>query len=130
MSLRISGILSLLLVFGSCRNKPLPNQEMIDLLKVSARIDHNHENIFSTEALVKKANALLQLGEEQKAIDILEGSLQKISPGDMDKRQSILKNLAIAYLRLGERANCIQGHTAASCIFPIAADGVHHDKTG
>ena len=66
---------------------------MIDLLKVSARFDHNHENVFSPEAIIeycdsivsqtsdqdaqrtalsKKANALLQLGQEQKAIDIFQ----------------------------------------------------------
>ena len=83
-----------------------------------------------TEALSKKANALLQLGEEQKAIDIYQDLLNKISAGNLEQRQSILKDMAIAYLRLGERMNCIHNHNAESCIFPISNGGMHHDKTG
>jgi hypothetical protein len=140
-----------LISLAACKDKPLPNQEMIDLLKVSARYDHNRENVFSPEAIItycdsvlgntsdeeaqmkalsKKANSLLQLGEEQQAIDIFQGLLAKLSRGNIDQRQAILKDLAIAYLRLGDRTNCINNHTAESCIFPLAGGGVHRDKTG
>lgn len=140
-----------LLSLASCREKRLPNQEMIDLLKASARFDHNYENVFSPEAIIeycdsilsntsdedtrrkafsRKANALLQLGQEQKAIDIFQELLNRVSPGDFEQRQTVLKDLAIAWLRLGDRTNCINNHTAESCIFPIAGGGVHHDKTG
>jgi len=135
----------------SCKDGHLPNQEMINLLKVSAREDHNRENVFAPEAMIeycdsilqnggednvrrtalsKKANALLQLGKEQKAIDIYQGLLDKLSPGDIEQRQRVMKDLAIAYLRLGDRTNCINNHNAESCIFPIAGGGVHRDKTG
>ncbi len=50
--------------------------------------------------------------------------------GNLDQRQSIMKDLAIAYLRLGERMNCINNHSAESCIYPIANGGIHKDKTG
>jgi hypothetical protein len=124
---------------------------MIDLLKVSEKNDNNPGNVFCPEAMVKfcdsilksssdknvltdasdkKANALLQLGEEQKAIDIYQDLLDKVSPGELDKRQSILKDMANAYFRLGERANCIHNHNAESCIYPISNGGIHHDKTG
>jgi hypothetical protein len=144
-------LLFLLIGMAACKDNHLPNQEMIDLLKVSARFDHNHENVFSPEAMIeycdsilskasddnarraalsKKAGALLQLGQEQKAIDIYQGLLAKISLGDIEQRQPVIKDLAIAWLRLGDRANCINNHTAESCIFPIAGGGVHRDKTG
>jgi len=150
MSYRIL-VFCVLLGLVSCKDKRLPNQDMIDLLKESARIDHNHENIFSPEAMIgycdsilsdgaderakrtalnKKANALLQLGEEQKAIDILQDLLDKTSLGNIEQRQAILKDLAVAWLRLGDRTNCINQHTAQSCIFPIAGNGIHRDKTG
>jgi hypothetical protein len=124
---------------------------MIDLLKESAKIDHNHENVFSPEAVIeycdsilqhdpsedarkealsKKGNAFLQLGEEQKAIDIFQGLLGETSLGEMDQRQAIMKDLAIAWLRLGDRVNCINNHTAESCIYPISGGGIHRDKTG
>ena len=38
--------------------------------------------------------------------------------------------MAIAYVRLGERTNCIHNHNAESCIFPVSTGGMHHDKTG
>jgi hypothetical protein len=47
----------------------------------------------------------------------------------MDQRKVALRTLALAYLRLGERINCIKDHSGQSCIFPIAGSGVHGDKT-
>jgi hypothetical protein len=122
---------------------------MIDLLKTAEKNYQNPENVFSPEAVVKytdsvinnssgedlitkaryqKANAFLELGEEQKAIDIYNDLLTK-TKGDLDLRQSILKDRAITYLRLGERMNCINMHNAESCIYPISTRGVHQDKT-
>ncbi|MDP4260804.1 MAG: CRTAC1 family protein, partial [Bacteroidota bacterium] len=145
-------IIPVFLFFG-CKQPPkaLPNQEMIDLLKVSEAYDFNPQNVFSPGAKVKscdsilnvstdqavlrkalhdKANALLQLGEEQKAIPILEDLLKEISLGEIEQRQSVMKDLAIGYLRLGERTNCIRNHSAESCIYPISGGGIHQDKTG
>jgi hypothetical protein len=89
----------------------------------------SHDQIAVNEALLKKGNALLQLGEEQKAIDIFQGLLHKISPGFVEQRQSLMKDMAVGYLRLGERINCIHNHTAESCVFPISYGGIHRDKT-
>jgi hypothetical protein len=135
----------------SCKHKVLPNQEMINLLRSAEKNDNNPENIFSPGTIVKfcdsilnttsdnttlakakykKALALLQLGEEQKAIDIYEDLLNKTSQGDFEQHRQIMKDLAISYLRLGERMNCIHNHSAESCIFPIANGGIHKDKTG
>jgi len=135
----------------ACTNKPLPNQDMIDLLKTAASIDHNHNNPFSPEAtieycdsvikstanpytltpaLIKKANAFQQLGQEQKAIDIYVDLLKHLPPGEQEQRQHITKDLALAWLRLGDRTNCINNHAAGSCIFPIAGTGIHKDRTG
>src|SRR4051794_32392017 len=84
-------LFTLLFFFISCKRKVLPNQDMIDLLKTAEAHYNSPNNIFCPEAMVKscdsvldnssdkdalmqalnkKANALLQLGEEQKAIDI------------------------------------------------------------
>ena len=144
-------IVCMLLFFAaSCKQKDLPNQAMINLLKTAEHNFNNPNNIFCPEAVIKncdsiidnssnenviklalnkKANALLQLGQEQKAIDIFQDLLNK-THGNLDERQSVLKDMAVAYLRLGERANCIHNHNAESCIFPISYGGVHHDKTG
>ena len=140
-------------LFNSCihKEKRLPNQAMIALLKGADEKYKSPDNLFCPKALVKlcdsvlentsdpnmqmqalgkKANAVLQLGEEQNAIDMLTDLLDKTSRGNLDQRQVILKNMAIAYMRLGERTNCIHNHNAESCIFPISMGGIHHDKTG
>lgn len=124
---------------------------MITLLESAAKYESNPENIYCPEAMIKlcdsilnnsftdtdlikakynKANALLQLGEEQQAADIYGYLLNKTSRGDFEHRRQITKDLAVTYLRLGERVNCIHNHSAESCIYPIANGGVHHDKTG
>ncbi len=141
----------LMLFFVSCKQKKLPNGDMIDLLKAAEKNEYNYSNIFSpgaiiefcdsvidnssdknvvTEALNRKANALLQLGEEQKAIDIYQVIFNTLPPGNPDQRQSVMKDMANAYFRLGERTNCIHNHSAESCIYPISNGGIHHDKTG
>ncbi|MGN6531617.1 MAG: FG-GAP-like repeat-containing protein, partial [Ginsengibacter sp.] len=140
-----------IIICASCKYKSLPNQAMIDLLEKTEKYNNSPENMFSPEAVAKfsdsiinnssdeqmlmkaldnKANALLQLGEEQKAIDIFQDALKKIPPGNIDQKQSVMKDLAITYLRLGEKMNCIHNHNAESCIFPISKAGMHHDKTG
>src|SRR6185312_16036865 len=103
-------------IFISCKHKALPNQAMIDLLKTAAKYDNNPNNIFCPEAMVKscdsilhnssnsdvlmqalnkKANALLQLGEEQKTIDIYQDLLNKVPRGFLDQRQPVMKDMAI-----------------------------------
>jgi hypothetical protein len=37
---------------------------------------------------------------------------------------------AVAHLRLGEQDNCLNGHTAESCLFPIQGGGVHKLQSG
>ncbi|HTI91892.1 MAG TPA: CRTAC1 family protein [Puia sp.] len=124
---------------------------MIDLLLAAKNYDNNPENIFSPEAKIRfcdsvlnnpsnndailkalrdKANALLQLGDEKDAIVLFQDLLDKVSVGNVEQRQSIMKELAVAYLRSGERINCIHNHTGESCIFPISKGGQHQDKTG
>jgi tetratricopeptide (TPR) repeat protein len=142
---------TMMILCASCLHKTIPNEDMVDLLKKIEKNNNKPENMFSPESVVKfsdsiinnssdeevlikamnnKANALLQLGEEQKAIDIFEDVLKKISLGNIDERHAVMKDLAISYLRLGERMNCIHNHNAESCIFPISKAAVHQDKTG
>ncbi len=91
---------------------------MIDLLKTAEKNDFNQDNVFSPEAKVKycdsiinhssdenmiadalnkKANALLQLGEEQKAIDVFQNLLRKIPQGNIEQKEAVLKDMAITY---------------------------------
>ncbi len=143
----ISGFYALF--FWSC-NSNFSNREMIDLLAATQKAGSSYKNSFSSESKLKyydsirrSANsetsdlasfsvgsAYLELGEEQQAISTWEKLLTRLNRLETDKRKVLLKYLAIANIRLGERTNCIIDHTSQSCIFPIKTAGIHHDQSG
>ena len=143
-------LFTLILVFSSCHDTN-PNQEMIELLQSIDKYEDNPDNGFSPEAILRssdsllnaspakkdvmkikyrKAIALLQLGQEQKSIDVFQDMLINTPVSDSGQQKFLMKDLAMAYLRLGEKTNCVHHHSAESCIFPISMAGVHQDKTG
>ncbi len=81
-------------------------------------------NILSTKSLL-----LLKLGREKEAAALLIQILQTRENKTDDISLSIKKNLAITYLRLGERNNCIKNHSEASCIMPIQGKGIYTDPS-
>jgi len=74
-----------------------------------------------------KANILMELGYESEAIALYEG---QVSSMNAFQARDVWKNLALAYLRLGERRNCISNHAAESCLMPVRGMGIHQDTTG
>ncbi|MBA4058702.1 MAG: hypothetical protein C0490_28555, partial [Marivirga sp.] len=74
-----------------------------------------------------KANILLEIGQEEEAVAIFE---EIVSGENTYQAQQARRQLATAYLRLGERANCISNHASASCILPIRGLGIHQNTTG
>jgi hypothetical protein len=81
----------------------------------------------SNYILGSKAGLLLKKGKEQESVAIYEELIDKM---DYMSTTQILPDIAIAYMRLGERSNCMLNHTGSSCIFPIKDDGVHKIQTG
>src|SRR5450432_3718270 len=71
---------------------------------------------------------LLRMGQEKKAIDLLQDLVEKTKT-DSNGRVAVdaRSYLALAYLRLGERNNCFSNHTMESCIFPIQGAGIYTD---
>lgn len=139
-----------LLLIASCENKQSLNQEMISLLADIDKRNFDPRNAFCAQAklnffdsaykaasskddIVELQNlvllSLLELGNEEKAVEVGEDLLKKIPVYNIEQRKVAMKSLAIAYLRLGERINCIRDHSIESCIFPVAGRGVHADKT-
>lgn len=135
----------------SCRSGTGSNMEMIRLLASVAEKHTDPSNPFSEVAKLRyydsvlkssppfvdsinaeffKANALLEKGEEQLAIEGFERLISRVPANDKASMDALLRQLAIAYLRLGERVNCIINHSGESCIFPIAGAGIHKDKSG
>ena len=76
-----------------------------------------------------KARDFLKLGDEPKAIDTMLDLLNHTPNLPKIAALEVQKCLAIAYLRMGERTNCISNHTNGSCIFPIQGKGVYIDPT-
>lgn len=121
--------------------------KMTDLLQQLKKRNYNAQNIFSSDArlaatdsllkmdspsydaqlLSKKALFELQEGHEQQAVDVYK-KISKL-PGYLSSA-NVMPDQAIAYMRLGERANCMLNHNGSSCIFPIEGPGIHQVQTG
>lgn len=134
----------------ACKPKLNANEQMVQRLKDQSAFANTGANEYAPAAVlkhldsmitaahlgtdvvslkVKKALVFLQLGKEQQAVKLMDSVLNKTFVADYLIKQSVIKTLALSYLRLGERTNCIHNHSAQSCIFPIAGGGVHADKT-
>ncbi|WP_184548209.1 CRTAC1 family protein [Mucilaginibacter sp. FT3.2] len=127
--------------------KPHSPVKMADLLQQLKKRNYNPQNIFSSDArlaacdsllkvdspnydvqlLAKKALLELQEGHEQQAVDIYS-KISKL-PRYMNP-VNVMPDQAVAFMRLGERANCMLGHNGSSCIFPIKDAGIHRVQTG
>ena len=123
------------------------HDEMIQILERIKQKNNNIQNPFNPEVKIaycdsvlkiginnqdsylwaSKASLLLMKGEEQEAVNIYENVLSKL---DFMPTDAVFSESGIAYMRLGERSNCMLNHTGASCIFPIKDDGVHKLQTG
>jgi len=140
-------ILSALSSFVSCHRATSSHQEMIDILQKLDKRNNSIGNAFRAEGkiaycdsllklpgnehnttiLLKKAQLLLQSGQEQKSVDIYKDISKRM---DSTHLHNMLPGMALAYMRLGERNNCMLNHNGSSCIFPIKNEGVHKIKTG
>jgi len=77
-----------------------------------------------------KGFTLMKCGREKEAVDVLASLINSLDPGWNNRFSlSAERLLALAYLRLGERTNCISNHASGSCIFPIQGEGVYSDPT-
>ncbi len=137
------------MVFSTCSREPSCHEEMLSILKDVKKKVTVARNSFSPEAKLPymdsllnvphstpnqiayckylKANILLEAGMEQEAAVIFE-SLR--TDANETQFQMILRDLAIAHLRLGERSNCISNHAAESCLMPVRGLGIHQDTNG
>jgi len=77
--------------------------------------------------LAMKASLSVKVGKEIQAVQTYETLVNRM---DFMSINTIMPDIGIAYMRLGERANCMLNHNGSSCIFPIKDGGVHTIKTG
>ncbi len=150
MKLILKNILPLLLIVA-CNSTTTSNKQMALLMQKVSKEVSVPDNSFCPEAQKAHFNSLiavthdpyqlfdlknslgiafLKLGEEQKAIDIYEGLLKTAEETGVFDKDKVQSSLALSYLRLGEKMNCLHNHSAESCIFPISFAAVHKDKHG
>jgi hypothetical protein len=79
---------------------------------------------------IELAKELLQAGESEEAADLFQTVRSQAGSYRLHTRPSLEEMIALSYLRLGEQQNCIDGHNLASCLLPIAAEGVHKEQRG
>lgn len=142
---------TIVLIASTCATSNSRNEEMIKLISSVQKTEYSEKNDFCPEAQIayyesaaetnldpgarneanyNKATAFLKLGNELNAISVLEDLLGKTAPYERNNMTVLMRDLAISYLRLGEKANCVRNHGASSCIFPIKDEGIHSDQTG
>lgn len=76
----------------------------------------------------------LNLGENEKAVEYFQAVFEnapKFADHLTDEQlNSILLEMAVAQLRVGEAQNCIHCQSGESCILPIRNEGVHNRQEG
>jgi len=145
---KIPGVILLLAftIVTSCYQSS--HKDMVETLEQLNKRNHNIENPFCPEAKLAHVDSLLKMPENQyhnnfllasKAALALKAGKEEesvkayeklISQMDFMSIEGMMPQLGIAYMRLGERSNCMLNHNGSSCIFPIKDGGVHVIKTG
>lgn len=140
----------LLLLLQSCEQITNPNDKMVEILATKYRQFSVKENPFCPDAelvffdsLLKapseinnrfiatlyKGNSLLKLGKENESAATFESIIERIGLSN-DNSPKVLRSMALSYMRLGERQNCVANHSTESCIMPITNSGIHQKQFG
>lgn len=133
-------------IITSCQESS--HQQMIGILaELNKRFD-NFSNPFNAESKMAHCDSLmkipgnehndfmqnmkaalsLKVGQEEQSVKLYEDLLVKRT--DLMSIDQLMLDMAIAYMRVGERSNCMLNHNGSSCIFPIKDGGIHTIRTG
>lgn len=140
-----------LIVTQSCDYFSNPNDKMIKILDARKKMYDVKENAFASKTEVayydsiinssdegffkltnelNKGNALLKLGKEAESVATIESAINRMKKLDGKDDVKSLQALGIAYMRLGEKQNCVNYHNPESCIMPIQKNGIHAIREG
>jgi len=118
------------------------HKAMVQLLKELNKRNYNMENPFNPEVKLAHIDSLLKTPQDQRyktflmaskaALDLKAGKENEsvktyedlMNQLDYMAIDQMMPQLGIAYMRQGERSNCMLNHNGSSCIFPIK-DGVY-----
>ncbi|PXY46247.1 FG-GAP-like repeat-containing protein [Flavobacterium hydrophilum] len=110
------------------KNNPFASKA--EVIYYDSIIKSSDEGFFKLHNELNKGNALLKLGKEAESVSTLENAINRMKKIDGKDNPQSLKFLAIAYMRLGEKQNCVNYHNPESCIIPIQKNGVHIIRQG
>jgi tetratricopeptide (TPR) repeat protein len=148
---QFSALFIVFIVMQSCDYFSNPNDKMVKILDARKKMYNVKDNAFASktevayyDSIIKssdegffklfneinKGNALLKLGKEAEAVATLESAIERKKKIDGKENPQSLKFLAIAYMRLGEKQNCVNYHNPESCIMPIQKNGIHVIRQG
>jgi hypothetical protein len=137
-------IILVLGIFFLASCKQSSHEQMVDLLKYLTKKYNTTENSFNPEIklhyldsiskrpggvphLAERGALSLKAGLEAQSVNMYETLAKRIDFMTVNK---LLPDMAIAYMRLGERNNCMTNHNESSCIYPIKDGGIHKQQTG
>ena len=110
---------------------PISNIYLNDLrVEHFSRLQERLSPLARLRTRIVLAREHLRAGQTQASIDKLYALQPEIEHHRIRTQPSLDMILGLAYLRLGEQVNCLEGHTTAACLFPIGPDGVHADPQG
>lgn len=115
-------------IMYNVKNNPFASKT--EVIYYDSIIKSCDEGFFKLHNEINKGNALLKLGKESEAISIIENVIKKQKTIDGRDNPQSLNYLAIAYMRLAEKQNCVNYHNAESCIIPIQKNGIHTIRHG
>ncbi len=111
------------------RNHPYASTERLRVLETQLKqvASANDPNI-----QLQLATSLLRAGKNEEAISIFEKLLQTypVLKEVNAQTKKFYDIYAITLMRKGEVDNCIENHSAESCLLPIQGKGIHINKTG
>ena len=148
---QLTSLFLVLIVMQSCDYFSNPNDKMIKILEARKKMYDVKDNAFASktevayyDSIIKgsdegffklsnelnKGNALLKLGKEAEAVAVIESAINRTKKLDGRDDPKSLQSLGIAYMRLGEKQNCVNYHNPESCIMPIQKNGIHTIRQG
>ncbi|MEM6455135.1 MAG: CRTAC1 family protein [Acidobacteriota bacterium] len=110
---------------------PFLNDQRLALMQAMPLPD---DPVARTRAEIELAEEFLRAGDSAEAARRFAAQLAIVEadpsahPSGLARR--VRTQLAVAYLRLGEQQNCIDGHSAEACLMPIRGGGVHRIEDG
>jgi tetratricopeptide (TPR) repeat protein len=148
---QLTSLFIVLIVTQSCDYFSDPNDKMIKILEARKKMYDVKDNAFASktevayyDSIIKssdegffkltnelnKGNALLKLGKEAESVAVIESAINRMKKLDGKDDVKSLQSLGIAYMRLGEKQNCVNYHNPESCIMPIQRNGIHTIRQG